>query len=81
MPYRILNIGSGKPTKLKQFLSLIERLNGKEAKVKFLKFQKGDVLKTHANITKLKKLINYKPKYSIESGLIRYQEWFKNYYK
>ena len=69
VPFRILNIGSGIPIKLKKFLSILEKLNNKKAKTKLVKFQKGDVLKTHANISELKKLINFKPKYSLELGL------------
>ena len=42
--------------------------------------QKGDTLKTHADIIKITKT-NYYPKYSIEKGVMNYLKWFKKYYK
>ena len=43
--------------------------------------QKGDTLKTHADIIKITKKTNYYPKYSIEKGVMNYLKWFKKYYK
>ena len=43
--------------------------------------QKGDVYKTHANVDKLVKKINYKPKTKLKIGIKQYIEWYKNYYK
>ena len=50
------------------------------AKKKMLKLQKGDILKTSASIKKLKKEINFQPKVSIKEGILKFIDWFKNYY-
>ena len=40
--------------------------------------QPGATKKTHADITKIKKITKYKPKVKIEIGLINFFNWFKN---
>ena len=54
---------------------------GKKSKKKFDKLQKGDVLKTFSDITKIKKEYNFKPKIRLKEGLKNYIKWFKNFYK
>ena len=43
--------------------------------------QKGDVHKTNADISKLKKIINFSETVSLESGLKSLTEWYKQFYK
>ena len=59
---------------------LLEKIIGKKAKIKKLKMQKGDVLKTHSDISKLKSYIGYKPSTNISKGLKEFVKWFKEYY-
>ncbi len=81
IPFRVLNIASGKPIELKKFVSLIEKNLGKKAKIKKLPLQKGDVFKTHSSIIEVKKLINYKPQMTIDRGIKEFVNWFKSYNK
>lgn len=80
IPYEIFNIGNGKPSFLKKFLSVIEKKLHLKAKVRNIQFQKGDVYKTHSDTTKLFKTINYKPNNSIEQGVEKFIRWYKSYY-
>ncbi len=80
-PYRIFNIGNNRPVKLMDFISTLENLLGKKAKRNFLPMQPGDVYSTFADISKLNKLIGYKPTTSIEEGLEKFVSWYKQYYK
>ena len=43
--------------------------------------QKGDVVKTHSSIKKLKRVIGYSPKHSIDKGVSKFVTWFNSYYK
>ena len=62
-------------------VNLIYDVNlGKKAKITLKPLQKGDVLKTHANVIKLKRYINYKPTTSLEKGVSEFIKWFKDYY-
>ena len=55
IPYQLFNVCSNKPIKLKKFINLIENNLRKKAKVNYLDLQKGDIVKTHGNNTKLEK--------------------------
>jgi len=80
-PYEIFNIGNSKPISLKYFISLIEKELNLKAKKKLLPLQPGDVKVTYADLRKSRKMLNYKPKITIEEGIHRFVEWYKKYYK
>ena len=80
-PFKIFNIGSGNPVQLKTYIKLIEKYLNKKAKVKYLKLQKGDIYKTEASLEKIKKHINYLPKYNVNLGIKKFMTWFKAYHK
>ena len=80
IPFDVLNIGNGKSIFLKKAIKIIENKIGIKAKIKNLKLQKGDVVKSHSNIKKLKNKINYEPKTDIKKGLDKFIEWYKDYY-
>ena len=73
--YEIINLGGGAPVSLNQMIETIEKVLNKKAKIERLPMQPGDVNKTAADITKAKKLLNYNPKTSFESGIIKFIEW------
>jgi len=80
IPFRRINIARGRSEKLLKYVNLIEKYLNIRAKKKMLKLQKGDILKTSASIKKLKKEINFQPKVSIKEGILKFIDWFKNYY-
>ena len=80
IPFAKYNIGSDKPIKLIKFLKIIENRLNLKARVKFLTFQKGDVLKTHASVKSLFNKIKYKPNTNINNGIKEYVNWFNIYY-
>ena len=71
-PFRIFNIGNHKPIKLETYIKEIENCLGIKAKKNYIKLQKGDIEKTFANIDKIKKELNYKPKTDIKLLKILY---------
>ena len=79
--YKIYNIGNNKPEKLMDYISVLERCLGKEAKKEFLPMQPGDVYETYADVTDLMRDFDFKPSTTIEEGLSRFAEWFLDYYK
>ncbi len=80
IPFKIYNVASSRPKKLKEFLNNIERTIGKKAKIKYLNMQMGDVYKTHGSIKKLAKKIKYRPKTKLSEGIERFVEWYKKYH-
>ena len=79
--HKIYNIASGKPKSLSLYISEIEKILEKNIRKKNIVLQKGDVLKTHADISKIKKEFNYKPKVNLKTGLRNYINWFKKFHK
>lgn len=80
-PYRILNVGNSEPVQLLDFISILEKELEKTANKNFTDMQPGDVLKTYADVTELKKIIGDFPSTSIENGIKEFVIWYRNYYK
>jgi UDP-glucuronate 4-epimerase len=79
--YEIFNLGNNNPIALNKVLSLIEKNLGKGAKIKRKPLQPGDLTRTYADISKSKRKLGYNPKISIEEGIRRFVEWYKEEYK
>lgn len=78
-PYRIFNIGSDQPVELIKYIETIERSLGRVAHKNMLPMQLGDVISTWADVSELKKTINYVPKTSLEFGVEAWVKWYLNY--
>ncbi len=79
-PFRIFNIGNSKPIKLMEFVESIEKALGKKAIKEFEPLQPGDAISTYANVRRLERWIDYKPKVSLDHGVKLFVNWFKDYY-
>jgi UDP-glucuronate 4-epimerase len=77
----ILNIGYGKSSNIKKLIKLIEENLKIKAKIYLVNKQKGDVLKTFANVNQITKKYNYNPKINLEKGIKLYLKWYLKYYK
>ena len=75
--YEVLNIGNAQPVALRSLLKIIEKVMGIKAKVLERPSNKASVEKTHADIKKAKKIINWQPKTSFEEGIKKLVNWFK----
>lgn len=76
----VYNIGNNSPEKLMYFVETLEKALGKTAKKEFLPMQPGDVYQTYADVTPLIEKYGFKPSTSIEDGLAKFVEWYKEYY-
>jgi UDP-glucuronate 4-epimerase len=79
-PHRIYNIGNNQPVKLLHFLEVLENCLGIKAEKRFLPMQPGDVIETYADIDDLMRDTGFKPETSIEIGLSRFVDWYRDYY-
>ena len=80
VPYRIVNLGNNEPVKLSYFIELIQELTDKEFSIDYQSMQKGDVLKTFANIDYAKQNLEFDPKTTIKDGLGKFISWYKSFY-
>ena len=81
IPFRVLNIGNNNPVELKKYIKYIESSLGKSAKKIELPMQKGEVEQTHASLKNISKLIKYKPKTNIKTGIRKFVDWHNDYFK
>ena len=80
-PYKIHNIGNSNPVKLTSFIKAIERALGREAEWQMMPIQAGDVEKTWADVSSLKQDYDYNPGTPVETGIQRFIDWYREYYK
>jgi UDP-glucuronate 4-epimerase len=75
--YEIYNLGDSRTTGLLEMIRTIEKCLGKDAQMKFLPFQSGDVEITFADISKAREKLDYSPKVYFEEGMQRFICWYK----
>jgi UDP-glucuronate 4-epimerase len=80
-PYRLYNIGNNNPVELMKFIEVLEDCLGMKAEKNFLPIQAGDVPATYADVDDLMRDVGFKPATSIEEGITKFIEWYREYYK
>lgn len=79
--YAIFNLGHGKPVHLLEFIKIIEREVGREARMEMLPMQPGDVAETYADVSKARKMLGFHAKVGVDEGVKKFVEWYRAYYK
>ena len=74
----IFNLGTDKTATTGEGMKLVEKIMGRKAKFKMLPRRPGDQFETGANIGKIRKVLGYDPKISLEEGLRAQVDWYKN---
>ncbi|OON99167.1 MAG: hypothetical protein ATN35_01965 [Epulopiscium sp. Nele67-Bin004] len=77
--YRVLNVGGQTSILLEEFISVIEDATNKKAIKHYLPIQKGDVEETFADISELEKLVGKVSYTSIDIGIEKFVEWYKDF--
>ena len=77
--YKVYNIGNNNSVKLTDYIENIEKNLGKEAQKIMMDMQPGDVAKTWADVSALIQDYNYSPSTSIEEGVKKFIDWYKEY--
>jgi UDP-glucuronate 4-epimerase len=75
----IFNLGNNKSEDLMEMIAIIEECLGKKTDYNFQGMQPGDVKKTFADIERSTELLGYEPTTSIQDGIPRFIEWYKEY--
>ena len=83
--YEIINLGSDHPVSLLEVISIIEKITGKKAIMKYLPESPLDIKATWADINKAKTILEWQPATDIENGLnecinwyVKNRDWAKN---
>lgn len=78
--YEVFNLGNSDTVELLYFIECIENEIGIVARKNFLPLQAGDVPETFADISYSTDKLGFYPKVSIEEGVRRFIQWYKDYY-
>lgn len=86
-PHKVFNIGNNNPEKIMVFITTLEKCLSKSLnrKIEFEKIfeplKAGDVPATYASTELLKEAVDFSPSTSIEEGLLKFTNWYVDYYK
>ncbi len=76
--FEIINLGNHQTATLSELIAAIEKILGKKAMIDRQPEQPGDVPQTYADISKAQRLLNYHPETGLETGLIKFYDWYNN---
>lgn len=79
-PNRVYNIGNNSPVELLRFIEVLEEKLGKKAVMNLMPIQPGDVPATCADVDDLMADVGFTPGTSIEEGIGRFVDWYREYY-
>ena len=79
-PFRVYNIGGGRPVKVSRFIEVLEDTLGRKAEKRILPMQPGDVVATRADTAALQRDTGFAPTTSIEEGVPQFVRWYHEFY-
>jgi UDP-glucuronate 4-epimerase len=80
VPWRVYNIGGGKPVELLKYIECIENSLGKKAELELLPLQPGDIPNTEADAQALSHDIGFQPATPVKEGINKFIEWYQSYH-
>lgn len=79
-PATFYNIGRNQPENLLRIINIIEEATGHKAQMEMLPMQPGEMLDTYADSTPLIEKTGFEPKVNIEDGLVKFVNWYREFY-
>jgi UDP-glucuronate 4-epimerase len=80
-PWRLLNIGNHQPVELMRYIRVLEECLGRKAIIDLQPMQPGDVPATYADVTELAAATGFTPATPVETGVRRFVDWYRGYYR
>ena len=75
--YEILNLGRGEPVLLSDFVQSIEEFTARKAILTPAPPPDTDILTTHADTSKARNLLGYRPTVSVRAGVKEFLDWYE----
>lgn len=79
-PHAIYNIGNHRSEKLTKAIELLGEACGREVKIDWQPMQKGDVVRTYADIDAISSDLGYAPTTTIEHGIPSFVNWYREFH-
>lgn len=80
-PAAVYNIGNSEAVELEVFIATLERALGRVAIRDYRPMQPGDMPATCASIDRLHALTGFAPRTPLASGIERFVDWYRGYYR
>ena len=74
---RVFNIGGGSRVSVNHVLDVLQKISGLKARLRYIEDQKGDVRDTHADTSRARDALGFRPSVTIEEGLRAELEWLR----
>lgn len=75
---QVFNIGSGAVHRVKDIIDIMaEAVGERHPQIVYEESKTGDVLATHADISKARRVLGYSPTVDIREGIRRFMEWYR----
>ncbi|MFQ6050754.1 MAG: UDP-glucuronic acid decarboxylase family protein [Candidatus Hydrothermarchaeota archaeon] len=74
----VINIGNNKETRIIELAEMIKKLTESKSEITFYPKQEDDPKRRCPDISKARRLLDWKPQVSLEEGLKKTIEWFKH---
>lgn len=81
IPARVYNIGCSHPVKLIDFISTIEHTTGHKAQKVMMYMQPGDVTRTDADTSSMRRDFGYEPHTLLSEGISQLHEWYQTVWR
>lgn len=78
--YQIINLGGHETITIRELITLMEKITGKQAEIIQHPFPKADMLTNHADTQKAMELLNWRPEIGLEDGVRRTVQWYLDHY-
>ena len=79
-PWRLLNLGAGRPEKLSRYIDVLETALGRKARLNMLPAQDGEMIRTEADIGATSMALGYEPGTPIDVGVKRFVDWYMTFH-
>ncbi len=76
--FEIINLGNSVAVSLNEVIEIIERKTGKKAEIIRAQEHSSDIRFTLARIEKAKRVLGWKPRFSLEEGIEKSVEWYRS---
>jgi UDP-glucose 4-epimerase len=78
--HNVFNIGTGKPVSIRTIVSILEKSSGYPSPVTYGDgYAENEIMYMNCNNSKAKLVLNWEPKYTIETGLKKVYTYYKSH--
>jgi UDP-glucuronate 4-epimerase len=75
--FDVFNIGNSHPVRIDEMVDTLGRALGKPVRRQFVPTPPGEMVLTHADLSKSSRLLGYSPKVTFEAGIAKFAEWLR----